>query len=81
MNRNMMRRVELAWPVNDPALRQQIIDECLVAYLHDDRDAWTQAAKPGRPQKGRLLTQHTGLPPRVTGSGKPSFKAAARKPR
>ena len=40
-----------------------------------------RAAKPGQPQKGRLLTQHTGLPPRVTGSGKPSFKAAARKPR
>ncbi|WP_312782561.1 YgiQ family radical SAM protein [Acidovorax temperans] len=40
-----------------------------------------QATKPGQPQKGRLLTQHTGLPPRVTGSGKPSFKAAARKPR
>ncbi|HYF17469.1 MAG TPA: polyphosphate kinase 1, partial [Ramlibacter sp.] len=40
MNRNMLRRIELAWPVNDPALRQRIIDECLVAYLHDDRDAW-----------------------------------------
>ena len=36
-----MRRVELAWPVTDPALRQQIVDECLVAYLHDNRDAWT----------------------------------------
>ena len=42
MNRNMMRRVELAWPVHDPALRQRIIDECLVAYLKDDRDAWCQ---------------------------------------
>ena len=41
MNRNMMRRIELAWPVTDPVLRQQIVDECLVAYLHDDRDAWT----------------------------------------
>ncbi len=41
MNRNMMRRIELAWPVRDAALRQQIVDECLVAYLHDDRDAWT----------------------------------------
>ena len=41
MNRNMMRRIELAWPVRDPVLRQQIVDECLVAYLHDDRDAWT----------------------------------------
>ncbi|HSV44510.1 MAG TPA: polyphosphate kinase 1 [Ramlibacter sp.] len=40
MNRNMLRRIELAWPVTDPQLRQRIIDECLVAYLHDDRDAW-----------------------------------------
>ena len=40
MNRNMLRRVEIAWPVNDPALRQRLIDECLVAYLHDGRDAW-----------------------------------------
>ncbi|MES2786602.1 MAG: polyphosphate kinase 1 [Pseudomonadota bacterium] len=40
MNRNMLRRVELAWPVNDPVLRQRVIDECLVAYLHDERDAW-----------------------------------------
>ena len=40
MNRNMLRRVELAWPVTDPALRQRIVDECLNAYLHDTRDAW-----------------------------------------
>ncbi|WP_325343663.1 polyphosphate kinase 1 [Xylophilus sp.] len=40
MNRNMLRRVELAWPVSDPVLRQRIIDECLVASLYDDRDAW-----------------------------------------
>jgi polyphosphate kinase len=40
MNRNMLRRIELAWPVHDPKLRQRIIDECLVACLHDDRDAW-----------------------------------------
>ena len=40
MNRNMLRRIELAWAVHDPALRQRIIDECLVAYLHDTQDAW-----------------------------------------
>lgn len=40
MNRNMLRRVELAWPVNDPALRQRVIDECLTASLHDNLDAW-----------------------------------------
>ena len=44
MNRNMLRRVELAWPVLDPVLRQRLIDECLVAYLHDGRDAWDMAA-------------------------------------
>ena len=40
MNRNMLRRIELAWPVTDPAQRQRIVDECLVAYLHDAVDAW-----------------------------------------
>ena len=58
MNRNMLRRVELAWPVEDAVIRQRVIDECLVAYLHDNVDAWSlnadghytrvQAAKPKR---------------------------------
>jgi polyphosphate kinase len=34
----------LAWPVTDPVLRQRIIDECLVAYLHDGLDAWDLAS-------------------------------------
>jgi polyphosphate kinase len=41
MGRNMFRRIEIAWPVRDPALRQRVIDECLVPYLHD-------GATPGR---------------------------------
>ena len=40
MNRNMMRRIEIAWPVLNKTLRQRIIDECLVAYLYDNTDAW-----------------------------------------
>ncbi len=44
MNRNMVRRVELAWPVTDPVQRQRIVDECLVAYLHDGVDAWDLGA-------------------------------------
>ena len=40
MNRNMHGRIEVAWPVRDPALRQRVIDDCLVPYLHDERDAW-----------------------------------------
>ena len=42
MSRNMMRRIEVAWPVRDPALRQRVIDECLVPYLYDRCDAWLQ---------------------------------------
>ncbi len=40
MNRNMLRRVELAWPVTDPALRQRVMEEGIHQYLHDSRDAW-----------------------------------------
>ena len=42
MGRNMFRRIEVAWPVRDVALRQRVIDECLVPYLHDRLDAWTE---------------------------------------
>jgi polyphosphate kinase len=41
MTRNMTRRVELAWPVLDLTLRQRLVDECLLAYLHDTRNAWS----------------------------------------
>jgi polyphosphate kinase len=40
MSRNMFRRIEIAWPVRDAQLRQRVIDEGLVPYLHDSRDAW-----------------------------------------
>jgi polyphosphate kinase len=40
MSRNMFRRIEVAWPVRDKALRQRVIDEGLVPYLHDKRDVW-----------------------------------------
>ncbi len=40
MTRNMLRRIEVAWPVRDKTLRQRVIDEGLVPYLRDRRDAW-----------------------------------------
>jgi polyphosphate kinase len=40
MSRNMFRRIEVAWPVRDPGMRQRLIDECLVPYLLDACDAW-----------------------------------------
>jgi polyphosphate kinase len=58
MNRNMVRRVELAWPVTDSVQRQRIKDECLTVYMQDQVDAWDLGAdgkyaraKPGSRKK------------------------------
>jgi polyphosphate kinase len=44
MNRNMMRRVELCWPVHEPALKARIVHECLDVYRDDQTDAWERVA-------------------------------------
>ena len=74
MNRNMLRRVELAWPVLDAALRQRVVDECLLAYLHDQRDAWDlqpdgrykrvkRAEDPKAPSAQAALMERYAAPP------------------
>jgi polyphosphate kinase len=40
MNRNMMRRVEIAWPIVDVNNRARILQECCQMYLDDNQDAW-----------------------------------------
>jgi polyphosphate kinase len=40
MSRNMLRRVEVAWPILDASLRQRVIDECVTPYLLDELDTW-----------------------------------------
>jgi len=40
MGRNLFRRIEVAFPVLDPALKVRVIDEGLKPYLGDSRDAW-----------------------------------------
>jgi len=40
MNRNMMRRVEIAWPIVDVKNRARILHECCQLYLDDNHDAW-----------------------------------------
>ena len=52
MGRNMFRRIEVAWPVRDAVLRQRVIDECLVPYLRDARDAWQQDSRGGYSRLG-----------------------------
>ena len=68
MSRNMFRRIEVAWPVRDAALRQRVIDEALVPYLHDARDAWQQrsdgsyarVASDGPSAQQALMALHAG---------------------
>ncbi len=76
MNRNMLRRIELAWPVPDAHLRQRIIDECLVAGLHDSAGSWNlqpdgryvqvrpPAGKPALSAQDALMVRHVSRPAR-----------------
>jgi polyphosphate kinase len=68
MGRNMFGRVEVAWPVRDPLLRQRLIDEALVPYLLDGADAWLlqadgsyRRAEPGMPSAQQALMQRYAL--------------------
>ena len=40
MGRNLFRRIEVAFPVLDPAAKKRVIDEGLKVHLADNRDAW-----------------------------------------
>jgi polyphosphate kinase len=73
MGRNMFRRIELAWPVEDPAMRRRLIDETITPYLHDGRDAWQMMpdghyervarlrGKPGRSAQRALSERYGNL--------------------
>jgi polyphosphate kinase len=56
MERNFFRRIELAFPVLDPALKKRVIREGLQAYLEDNLQAWCMNADGAyerlRPRKG-----------------------------
>ncbi len=44
MNRNLFRRVEVAFPVLDRQLKKRVIDEGLKPYLKDNQNAWELGA-------------------------------------
>jgi len=44
MDRNFFRRIELCFPVLDPALKRRVIREGLQSYLDDNCQAWVMAA-------------------------------------
>ena len=40
MDRNLFNRVETCFPVNDPVLKAQVIEQGLHYYLRDNSRAW-----------------------------------------
>jgi polyphosphate kinase len=40
MSRNMIRRIEIAWPILDAQMQRRILQECIEPYLKDTEDAW-----------------------------------------
>jgi polyphosphate kinase len=45
MNRNMTRRVEVAWPIHDAGMQKRIIEDLLTPYLQDTADAFELGAQ------------------------------------
>ena len=57
MGRNFFRRIELCFPVLDPALKRRVVREGLQPYLDDNCQAWAMDADGGyarvKPRRGR----------------------------
>lgn len=44
MSRNMIRRIEIAWPIVDAQMQTRVMQECVTPYLTDTEDAWILTA-------------------------------------
>lgn len=65
MNRNLFRRIEVAFPVLDKTLKKRVISEGLTPYLKDNTNAWKLSSdgswskrKPGPRQAAFSAQQH-----------------------
>jgi len=64
MNRNLFRRVEVAFPIRSPALKRRVLREGLHPYLNDNVDAWELGSdghyRRKKPRKGQkaVSAQH-----------------------
>ncbi len=57
MDRNLLRRVEVAFPVLDPKLKKRVIQEGLLEHLRDNASAWVMDGD-GRYQRKRARGAH-----------------------
>ena len=58
MNRNLFRRIEIAFPVLDPQLKKRVIQEGLQPYLKDNYNSWELDSEGGyhrrKPRVGQI---------------------------
>jgi polyphosphate kinase len=58
MSRNLLRRVEVAFPVKAPALKKRVLREGLYPYLKDNVDAW-ELGSDGHYRRRKPRSKHT----------------------
>ena len=65
MGRNLFRRIEVAWPVLAPKLKERVISEGLSPYLDDSSGAWLLGPdgeyRPAPKRKGGFSAQQSSL--------------------
>ncbi len=76
MARNFFRRIELCFPVLDPALKKRVIREGLLPYLEDNVQAWVmnpdgnyERLRPRKGAKGRSAQEEVLLALAMPGPG------------
>jgi len=72
MDRNLLRRVEVAFPVLDARLKKRVLEEGLLEHLHDNASAWIMDAQGGyqrrRPRGARRRVSQQRLLARIAGA-------------
>ena len=87
MERNLFKRVEIAFPLLDKKVRAQVIEQ-LMAYVNDTAQSWTlkddgsyaRIAGGGKPVQTRLLEQLTAADSVAAATGRSALKPLKAKP-
>jgi polyphosphate kinase len=71
MDRNLLRRVEVAFPVRDPRLKKRVLEEGLLEHLRDNAAAWIMDSDGGyqrrRPRGSRRRVSQQRMLERIAG--------------
>lgn len=63
MSRNMLKRVEIAWPILDEDMQERIVNECFTPYLKDNTDAWALTDDGSYQPVKELSSENSGSKP------------------